>query len=73
MNEQERTVYGGLFGNKRDAYSRQLKRNAAAPAHIDICSYRELCRIDPDSLKYDSFLMLAIPLILDQIRKDDSR
>lgn len=68
MNGQERTEYGSLFGKKRDAYSRQLKRNAAAPVHIDICSYRDLCRIDPDSLKYDSFLMLAIPLILDKVR-----
>ena len=69
LNEQERTAYGSLFGKRRAAYSRQLKNNAAHPAHIDICSYRDLCRIDPDSLKYDSFLMLAIPLILDKIRK----
>ncbi len=72
LSERERKEYGSLFGSKRAAYSRQLKSNAAHPAHIDICSYRDLCRIDPDSLKYDSFLMLAIPLILDAIRKADN-
>ena len=68
LNARERREYGSLFGKKRAAYSKQLKSNPAHPAHIDICSYRDLCRIDPDSLKYDSFLMLAIPLILDATR-----
>ena len=71
LSTQERREYGSLFGRKRAAYSKQLKTNAAHPAHIDICSFRDLCRIDPDSLKYDSFLMLAIPLILDAVRKTD--
>jgi hypothetical protein len=71
LSGQERSEYGSLFGSKRAAYIRQLKSNAAHPVHIDICSYRDLCRIDPDSLKYDSFLMLAIPSILDAIRKAD--
>ena len=69
LTSQERTKYGSLFGKRRAAYSKQLKNNAAHPAHIDICSYRDLCRVDPDSLKYDSFLMLAIPLILDKTHK----
>ena len=68
LNGQERAKYGSLFGKKRAAFSKLLKTNAANPVHIDICSYRDLCRIDPDSLKYDSFLMLAIPLILDKVR-----
>ena len=70
LTDRERTVYGSLFGKKRAAYNKRLKSDAAHPAHIDICSYQDLCRIDPDSLKYDSFLMLAIPLILDKVRKD---
>jgi hypothetical protein len=40
-----------------------------APAHINLCSFRELRRVDPDNRKYDSFLMLAIPIILDKIKE----
>lgn len=69
LSVQELMQYESLFGKKRATYSRLLKDNAAHPAHIDIRSYRDLCRVDPDSLKYDSFLMLAIPLILDKIRE----
>jgi hypothetical protein len=68
LSLQERTEYESLFGKKRAAFSKQLKNASAHPAHIDICSYRDLCRVDPDSLKYDSFLMLAIPQILDKVR-----
>lgn len=69
LSEQELLQYESLFGKKRAAYSRLLKNDSTHPAHIDLRSYRDLCRIDPDSLKYDSFLMLAIPLILDKIRE----
>lgn len=68
LTSRERTEYGSFFGKKRATYSKRLKSDAVHPAHIDICSYRDLCRVDPDSLKYDSFLMLAIPLILDKTR-----
>ena len=40
-----------------------------APAHINLCSFKELRRVDPDNRKYDSFLMLAIPIILDKIKE----
>lgn len=53
--------------DKRKKYRRSLKRNAHNPTHIDLCSYNELRRINPDDLKYDSFLMLAIPKILSKI------
>lgn len=69
LSLRERTQYESLFGKKRAAYCKLLKNDAVHPAHIDIRSYRDLCRVDPDSLKYDSFLMLAIPLILDKIRE----
>lgn len=72
LNEQEIKEYESLFGDRRTAYLKQLKNNSVSPAHIDLCSYRDLRRVDPDNLKYDSFLMLAIPLILDKIRKEDS-
>lgn len=65
MNHQERITDERLFGEmKKRQYRNQLKKNPSDPVHIDICSYSDLRRIDPDSLKYDSFLMLAIPTIL---------
>lgn len=48
----------------RAAFRKKLKKNPVAPAHIDICSYRDLRRINPSDMKYDSFLMLAVPMIL---------
>lgn len=71
LKPQERLEYESRFGNARKAYSKGLKTNSADPAHIDICSYKDLRRIDPDNMKYDSFLMLAIPWILDKIEPDD--
>ena len=37
--------------------------------HIDLCSYRELRRVNPDDMKYDCFLMLAIPKILEKVKE----
>ena len=73
LNGPERTEYAGLFGKSRSEYSKRLKNRSADPAHIDLCSYRTLRRVDPDNMKYDSFLMLAIPLILEKIREDDGK
>lgn len=64
VDEQDRLFYESLFGKIRTAYWKRLKTASPSPSHIDLCSYRELRRIDPDSMKYDSFLMLAIPIIL---------
>lgn len=52
-------------------YRKSLKQNNEKDklAHIDLCSYRDLRRINPDDLKYDSFLMLAIPKILKEVNK----
>lgn len=47
-------------------YRESLKRTDSILAHVDLCSYRDLRRINPDNLKYDSFLMLSIPKILGQ-------
>ncbi|MDE6269858.1 MAG: hypothetical protein K2M12_03255 [Muribaculaceae bacterium] len=52
------------FGAARAAFRRSLKLNAADPAHIDLCSYRDLRRINPADLKYDCLLVLAMPHIL---------
>ena len=67
-SDQERFQYESLFGEERKAFRKKLKNNASDPAHVDLCSYRDLRRINPDDLKYDSFLMLAIPKILERVR-----
>ena len=51
-------------GAAQRRYRKILKASAPSPAHIDLCSYRDLRRINPADMKYDSFLMLAIPHIL---------
>lgn len=55
--------------DKQNKYQKSLKRNDKDPAHIDLCSYSELRRINPKDLKYDSFLMLAIPFILERVNR----
>ena len=74
MNAEERYHYESLQfeGNgkqKQKDYCKSLKRSDKDPSHIDLCSYRDLRRINPDDLKYDSFLMLAIPIILHKVNK----
>ena len=68
INHAERMKYEGLFGGKRQDYFKELKNNPNDLSHIDICSYHDLRRIDPNSLKYDSFLMLAIPRVLERLK-----
>lgn len=60
-----------LFGNKRNIYSKTLKDNVHDQAHLDICSFRDLRRINPRDMIYDSFLLLAIPRILKKIKEND--
>lgn len=57
--------------NKKKEYRNSLKKDLSKLAHIDLCSYSDLRRVNPDDMKYDSFLMLAIPRILETIQKDD--
>ena len=66
LNPKECFKYESYLGQKRKNYIKSLKRNDSDPAHIDICSYHDLRRIDPDNMKYDSFLVLAIPKILEK-------
>lgn len=67
LSPEERARYNTLFGDGRAAFTKKVKNRATEPSHIDICSYRRLRLMDPASLKYDTFLMLAIPLILDKV------
>lgn len=73
LNVQQRFKDESLFYNtkKKALYRKILKKNDCIPAHIDLCSYRDLRRINPNDLKYDSFLMLAIPKILEKIKGDE--
>ena len=73
LNDKEWFQYGSYFGNQRKSYAQSLKSRSSDPAHIDLCSYRDLRRVDPDNLKYDSFLMLAIRMILDKGGYDDGQ
>lgn len=68
LNKEERIRDERLFDDAKKQYRTRLKKDPSDPVHIDICSYAELRRIDPESLKYDSFLMLAIKDILKKVR-----
>lgn len=67
FDDTERKKDEQLFDSEKKQYRNQLKKNPQDPAHIDLCSFAELRRINPADLKYDSFLMLAIPGILKKL------
>ena len=67
-NNKERILDERAFGVLKKNYRNFLKNNAADPVHICICPYSELRRINPDCMKYDSFLILAIPEILKKLQ-----
>lgn len=54
-----------LFGKERQAFRKAQKK---AFKHIDLCSYQDLKRLSPEDMKYDCFLMLAIPHILSEVK-----
>lgn len=69
LKEQQRFKDEGLFldEKKKGQYRKSLKTLSKNPAHIDLCSYTNLRRINPNDLKYDSFMILAIPKILEKV------
>ena len=69
LNTEERIQFERLFGNEKETYLKKLKNRDVDPSHIDMCSYHDLRRIRPNDLKYDSFLMLAIPKILEKVNE----
>lgn len=75
LNKEQRYMDESLSydAGKRNRYRKSLKRDPKHPAHIDLCSYNELRCIDPDALKYDSFIVLGIPMILAKIKQLDSK
>lgn len=55
-----------FFGKERREFRKKQKK---AFKHIDLCSYRDLKRLNPGDMKYDCFLMLAIPHILSEVKQ----
>ena len=68
ITEREHLESEYLFGAERRQLFNQMKKNPQDPAHIDLCSFAQLRRINPYDMKYDSFLMLAIPGILQKLK-----
>lgn len=52
------------FGRARDNFRGSLKKRLADPAHIDLCSYADLRRVNPGDMKYDCLLILSMPHIV---------
>lgn len=71
MNNEQRLTDEGYIKNKEEKkrYRKAIKSNWQSPTHIDLCSYSDLRRVNPDDMKYDSFLMLAIPTILAKVNE----
>lgn len=71
MSNQQRLTDEGLIKNikEKKKYRKDLKSDWQSPTHIDLCSFVDLRRINPDDMKYDSFLMLAIPNILAKVNE----
>ena len=72
FSREERLKDERLSSNKekRMEFRKKQKQNASDPSHVDLCSYNMLRRVNPDDMKYDSFLMLAIPKILEKVSND---
>ena len=73
LTERERLEAEYLFGAERRQLFNQLKKNPKDPIHVDLCSFAQLRRINPYDMKYDSFLMLAIPGILQKLKINYSK
>lgn len=61
LSDEQRWHDESIFGEERKAFRKQLKKRGI---HIDLCSYQDLRRINPADMKYDCFLMMAMPRIL---------
>lgn len=57
------------FGVERKTLIKKWKKDSFNPIHIDLCSYKDLRRINPADMKYDYFLMLAMPQIMLAVEK----
>lgn len=75
LNNEERLLDESLapYKKKRKDFRDGLKNDETRLAHIDLCSNADLRRVNPDDMKYDSFIMLAIPKVLEKIKKGDKK
>lgn len=73
LDDTQRLEYESQFGANRKQFVKDLKQPSESKelSHIDLCSFSNLRRIDPNNMKYDSFLVLGICEILNRIKKDD--
>jgi hypothetical protein len=71
--KEERIRDERSFGGAKKQYRNRMKKNTSDPVSVDICSFAELRRINPGDMKYDSFLMLAIPGILQKLKINYSK
>lgn len=62
LHESDWYELENCFGEERKNKIKVLKKELNK--HIDLCSYKDLRRIDPANIKYDYFLMLAMPQIM---------
>lgn len=58
-----------LSCDKRKELRNRLKKRAADPAHIDLCTCHDIRHRNPSSFKYDAFLVLAMPSIMEVTKK----
>lgn len=61
LSEEEHLEDEQFFGKDRTANRKSLRKKSI---HIDLCSYLDLRRINPGDMKYDCFLMIAMPRIM---------
>lgn len=63
MSEEESYIDETNVG-RRNPYRKHLKNRSVDPSHIDITSFADLKRINPEDQKYDCFIILAMPIVL---------
>lgn len=61
LDEMDLFKIESCFGQERKDVIKNLKKDFR---HIDLCSNKDLRRLNPGDVKYDYFLMLAMPQIL---------
>ena len=66
LGSKDRFELECIFGKERKCKIRDFKNEKK---HIDLCSNYELRRVNPADVKYDYFLMLAMPQILQSYYK----
>lgn len=62
----EHYQYDRLFGDQKKQFYKKLKKQEV---HYNICSYRDLARREPQNMKFDTFLVLAMLNIIQKSEK----